>query len=115
MAESRSLMIKTPIVALAGGANGATTPVLDGDINVLSTVATAADSVRLPANQPPGSQLIVRNSGAASSNVFPPAGGTINGAAADAALAVANAKTTMFIQVGTGASTGLTWVTLTGA
>jgi hypothetical protein len=112
MAEARSLSVKTPIVALAGGANGATTPVLDGDINVITTAATAADSVKLPASQSPGSVVIVRNSGAASSNVFPPAGGTINGAAADAALAVANAKTTLFIQVG---PAGLTWVTLAGA
>lgn len=115
MAEARSLMVKTPIVAQAGGANNATTPTLDGDINVISTAATAADSVRLPANQPVGSSLVVRNNGAASANVFPPAGGTINGAAADAAVAVANAKTTVFYQIGTGAATGLTWVTAAGA
>lgn len=112
MSESRSLIVKTPIVALAGGANGATTPTLDGDVNVITTAATAADSVKLPANQPPGSTLIIRNSGAASVNVFPPAGGTVNGAAADVAGALATAKTTMMIQV---AVDGRTWVSLAGA
>lgn len=115
MAEARSLSIKTPLVALAGGANSAATPTLDGDINVISTAATAADSVRLPTAQSPGSTVVVRNNGAASANVFPPAGGTINGAAADAAVAVANGKTTVFYQIGTGAAMGLTWVTAAGA
>jgi hypothetical protein len=112
MAESRSLLIRTPIVAQAGGANNATTPVLDGDINVITTAATAADSVRLPAFQPSGSVLFVRNAGAASANVFPPGGGTINNAAVDAAVAVANGKTTMFLQV---AVNGLGWITMAGA
>jgi hypothetical protein len=112
MSESRSLSVKTGITALAGGANSASTPVLDGDINVITVAATAADSVRLPANQPKGSVIYVRNSGASSVNVFPNSGGLINAGAADAAAALATVKSAIFIQI---AATGLTWVSLAGA
>jgi hypothetical protein len=112
MAESRSLSVKSGITALAGGANSAATPVLDGDINIIAVAATAADSVRLPANQPKGSSLVVRNNGAASANVFPNTGATINGGAADAAGAVASAKSSIAYQV---ADNGLTWITVAGA
>jgi hypothetical protein len=100
------------VTALAGGANNASTPTLDGDINVITVAATAADSVRLPANQPKGSSLVIRNAGAASANVFPNPGGTINAAAPDAAGALANAKSVICYQV---ADNGLTWFTVAGA
>lgn len=105
---SVNLEVKTGITALAGGANSASTPVLTGRINVVSVCATAADSTALPAGQPQGTEVIIRNSGAAACAVFPNTGATINGGSANASVSVTNAKGAIFYQVGTD---GLTWVT----
>ena len=43
--------------------------------------------------------------------VFPPTGGTINGAAANAGLAVGQQQVVEFVQIGTD---GLTWIALLG-
>ena len=83
------------IIARAGGTQALGTP-LNAGINVIATCATGADSVLLPASSGVGDELFIRNNGAASANVFPQVGGTINGAAANAALAVANGKTAIF-------------------
>ena len=98
----------TGLTAFAtGGATSAT--LLTGRINVVSTCATAADSVILAAGQSQGSEVIVRNSGAAACAVFPNTGATINGGTATAgSVSVTNAKGAIFYQVGTD---GLTWVT----
>ena len=98
----------TGLTALAGGgATGAT--LLTGNINVVATCATSADSAILLASQPQGTELVVRNNGAAACAVFPNTGATINGGTVTSgSVSVTNAKGAIFYQVGTD---GLTWVT----
>lgn len=77
--------------AAGGGQSGALQ--LSAYANRVTTVATAADSVRLPAALP-GAQVVVINAAAANSmNVFPQTGDAINALAANTALAVAANKT----------------------
>jgi hypothetical protein len=93
--------LNSGITALAGGANGASTPLLTGDANIIATCATTADSVKLPTGQSTGDELFLRNNGAASANVFPPTGGKINNGSTDAAAAVGASKTALFKSIGT--------------
>lgn len=75
------------LTATAGGGQ-ANAKLLVHDHNVVGTVATAADSVKLgPAV--PGASVIVTNKASASLNVFPSAGDAIGLGAVDAAAAVA--------------------------
>ena len=87
----------TGITAYAGG-GAANATALVSKVNVIATCATAADSVKLPI-APQLSDVVVRNNGGASANVFPPTGGTINGGSVDAAFAVASVKTATFTVV----------------
>jgi len=83
------------ITAYAGGgqANGVA---LTATINRVTTVASAADSVKLPAAKA-GSWLIVFNKAAANSmNVFPSTGDAINALSANAAYALAATKGAVF-------------------
>lgn len=83
------------LTAHAGGGQGSATA-LPASINRVSTVATGGDSVILPVSAP-GMQIIVANATAATSmNVFPASGEQINAAGANAAFAVAGAKTATF-------------------
>jgi hypothetical protein len=106
--QLQNTTVATGLTALAGGgATGAT--LLTGNINVVATCATSADSAILPASQPQGTELVVRNSGAAACAVFPNTGATINGGTVTSgSVSVTNAKGAIFYQVGTD---GLTWVT----
>lgn len=97
----------TGVTALAGGANSASTPIMSSGVNVVSVCASAGDSVVLPANMPQGARVSVYNIAAATCDVFPNAGATINAAAANAELGIATLTGATFVQVGT---TGLTWV-----
>ena len=97
------------VTALAGGANSASTPQLTSVVNVVSTCATAGDSVRIPVGEL-GDEVFIRNNGAASCNVFPQSGGAFNGGSADAAFAVGAAKTAHFKNIG-----GNNWVALLSA
>ena len=84
------------ITALAGGgqANAIT---FTKQVNRVTTVGTAADSVKLPKAVPGCQPLVVINAAAANSmNVFPASGDAVNALAADAAFAVAANKTVMF-------------------
>lgn len=94
--------ILTGITALAGGANSALTPVLSAFINKLTVCATLNDSAILagPAVFPTGSVVMVTNAGAAGAAVFPDTGASINSSAANVALVVPNAKSAMFVRVG---------------
>jgi hypothetical protein len=65
-------------------------------VNRFTTVATIADSSILPKQLIPGAEITVINAGAASMNVFPDSGSTINGGGANAAVAVAAGKTATF-------------------
>jgi hypothetical protein len=82
------------IVAHAGGGQALATP-LTTMLNRITTVATIADSVVLPAAVP-GLQIQVANAAANSCNVFPAGADQINALGASAAFALAGAKTAQF-------------------
>jgi hypothetical protein len=87
------------ITAHAGGGQGSAV-LLTSDINRITTVGSANDSVKLPVSVV-GMEITVTNAAAANSmNVFPNDGGTgsetINALSANAAFAVAAGKTAVF-------------------
>lgn len=99
----------TGITAFAGGGQSSAT-VLSKDINRVTTVATAGDSVKLPAAVA-GMEVIVINDGASSLDIFPATGESIDALAANAAYALSTSlKNVRFIC----GSTGL-WKTAAGA
>ena len=82
------------LTALAGGAQAGTA--LTADINRVTTVTTAADSVQLPAATP-GLRVTVINAAAANAMaVFPQTGEIINALSANASISVAANKTIIF-------------------
>lgn len=90
------------ITAFAGGGQTSATNINAG-MNILTTVATAADSVKLPVTTPTGGSVaaggglmvVVINSTATSANVYPQVGDYMNGTQ-NAAFAVAGGKTAIF-------------------
>jgi hypothetical protein len=86
------------IIAHAGGGQANATQVKVG-INIVTTVATTADSVRLP-NDVLGQTSIVINLGANSVNIFPWPGDSIDNGATDAAYALAAGSRVFFIGTG---------------
>lgn len=100
--------VSTGLTALAGGAAPtAAANTMSAGVNVVATVASAGDSVILPAGMPQGAQIKVFNTSAATLDIFPNSGGTINGGTADSEKGLATLTGATFVQVGT---TGLTWV-----
>jgi hypothetical protein len=97
------------LTALAGGgqANAAVVP---AQINRVTTVATIADSVKLPKATVGAWPLVVINAAANSMNVFPSSGDAVNALSADAAFAVAANKTVLFFCAVAG-----TWNSITTA
>lgn len=88
-------IVQAGITAQAGGGQASATP-LTGQICQVTTVATAGDSVLLPASVP-GNIITVTNFAAANSmNVFPAAAEQINSLGASAAFAVAAGKSATF-------------------
>jgi hypothetical protein len=86
---------KDAITAFAGGGQASATPLLSM-LNRVTTVGTAADSVKLPAAVP-GMEITVINAHATNSmNVFPSTGDAINALGANAAFALAATKTATF-------------------
>lgn len=83
--------VRQNLVALASGGQTGATPLMEGHINHVGTVATAADSVMLPLAKT-GAVTWGVNDTAASMNMFPKPGQSINALAADAALAIAAGK-----------------------
>ncbi len=83
----------TGLTALAGGAKAGATP-LTGMFNQVATVATAADSVLLPAAVD-GRDITVRNDGANACQVFAPTE-TINGVATATGVAQAAGTTVVY-------------------
>jgi len=80
------------ITALAGGGQAGTSHILTERFNRVTTVASAADSVKLPPAVP-GIDMFVCNSAATNSmNVFPSTGDAVNALSANAAFAVAANK-----------------------
>jgi hypothetical protein len=83
---------RSGITALAGGGQAGTTHILTERFNRVTTVASAADSVKLPPAVP-GIDMFVCNSAATNSmNVFPATGEYINALGQNAAFAVAANK-----------------------
>jgi hypothetical protein len=93
------------ITAFASGGQASATQ-LTAVVNRVVTVATAADSVKLPAttNVAAGQciEITVTNAAANSLNVFPATGDAINALGANAAFAVAAGKTATFFCVNAG-------------
>lgn len=87
-----AISLQSAITAHAGGGQGSATPVT-AMVNLISVSATTGDSIVLPSlTLPSGSavQITVVNNGVASSNVFTPSGGTMNGTSnSSSALAAA--------------------------
>lgn len=83
------------IVALAGGARTALTPVLNATFCEITTVANANDSVVLPIAKV-GLNVTVTNSGANSAQVFGNGTDTVQGAAGSVGVALAAAATAEF-------------------
>lgn len=97
------------ITARAGGGQALATA-LTATYNRVTTVATAADSVLLPAAVA-GTRVVVFNAAAANSmNVFPATGAAINALAANTAFAVAAGRGAEFVCCVDG-----TWNTVYGA
>ena len=84
----------TTITAFATGGQTSATA-LTGEFNNVTTVATAGDSVKLPAAAL-GKSIKVKNSGAASLAVFPATGDAINALAANLSVNVPVGATTTF-------------------
>jgi hypothetical protein len=96
------MCVRSGITALAGGGQAGTAHVLTERFNRVTTVGTAADSVKLPPAIP-GTDLFVVNAAAANSmNVFPQTGQYINALAVNTALAVAANKTVHFVCITAG-------------
>ena len=74
----------TGLTAYAGGGQTSATAMTARDNN-FTTVATAADSAKLPTARA-GLTVIVRNNGAAALAVFPASGGAINGGSTNASV-----------------------------
>lgn len=106
--------LNTGMTALAGGAQ----PTLaantcSGAFNTVTVVATDNDSVLLPSGMPQFSRVWIWNGDAGQDiKVYPNSGGTINGAAANAALVVGQQQAVECVQIGTD---GMTWLALLGA
>ena len=82
------------LTADAGSAQGGTP--LTSSYNVISTCATAGDSVTLPATFPVGTIVKIKNDGAQSADVFPASGDDL-GAGANTATALAAGSSITYI------------------
>lgn len=104
---------QTGITALAGGANSASTPLLTFGPNLVTVCASANDSVKIPTGGRKGDEIFVKSTAATNAvAVFPPTGGTINGASTDALFSITAVKAAVLKCM---TDDGLTWVALLGA
>jgi hypothetical protein len=100
------------ITARAGGGKGSATA-LTAVVNRVTTVATAADSVLLPAPTAVGQILIIDNRGANACQVFGQGTDTIDGVATGTGISQAAGTTGLYIAMTTG--TAAVWSLLLGA
>ncbi len=63
------------------------------------TTDTGATAVQIPSTMPVGSSMVVNVTSSTTAVLFPPASGTINGAAANAKVDIAQNKPTLVIRV----------------
>jgi len=99
-------IIKTGLTAL--GSSQGTALALPSDFNVFSTVAASTGAILAAAGSTgnqyqPCDSIVVVNHGANALSVYPPTGGTIGTAGANAALSVPAGKTAYFTVVGANA------------
>ena len=90
------------ITALAGGGRSSSTPVLVLGSNVVTTVATVADSVVLPSAVAGNIVYLLNADSADAVQVFANASDTINGTAGATGVSYAAAKRVLFIAVDNG-------------
>ena len=116
---------ETGLTAFAGGGQTSATA-LTAQLSKVATVASGADSVKLPkigvqtmGEANPGSlgmMMVVRNDGANSMQVFGATPDTINGVATGTGVAVGSGKTAMFFVSDYTQSTNVgTWVRVLSA
>ena len=94
--------ISAGVTAHAGGTQAAAVPIISSQTNI-TTVASAGDSVVLPAATGGVGPIWIANSTATSANVFPPVGGTINELSVNTAFALAAGKNAAFFNPTVGA------------
>lgn len=88
-------------LALTAGAQAAASGVLYGQGNkvVVATPASGDDSVTLPTNAEPGTEIVVVNAHASNSlDVFPPSGETIQKLSVNQGVAVATGASARFVK-----------------
>lgn len=91
--------VATGITAFAGGGQGSATQLSYG-YNEITTVATALDSVKLPAGVV-GATVTILNDGANIANVYPATSGTINDGGANSPVPIAPGVTLVFTAITT--------------
>lgn len=85
---------------------------ITGAYATVTTVTTANDGVRLPADRVKGDKVVIANLAAANSlRIFPNDGGTINKGTANQKIDVAVNKVVEFVQL---SDTGLVWIAQQG-
>jgi hypothetical protein len=110
MAFSSPFGATTGITAFAGGGQGSATQ-LTTVTNIVATVATIADSVKLPlAADWLGDIIIVKNTSANSLNLFPGTGDAINALGPNTAFAVGAGVSAQLVAVG-----ATTWQTVSAS
>lgn len=91
----------SPTTAAGAGTAQATATAIAAGTLVTATTAGGQTAFRLPGGNP-GDQLLLRNSSSTAALVFPPTGGTINAAAANASVSVAENLARAFVCVSPG-------------
>lgn len=107
-----ALSLETALTAAAGGTQAAALALsATKAVHNVATVATAADSVKLPAATGSGKLHFVKNSAAANSlQLFGASTETIDGVASATGVAIAAGKARLLVDLAAGA-----WVSLLGA
>jgi hypothetical protein len=100
----------TAVTAFAGGGQGSATQ-LDDSFNVITTVATGGDSVKLPPVFGLYSIVFIKNDGANAADVFPASGDDL-GAGVDTAVSLAAGKSMSFIATSESTVGTPTWTQL---
>ena len=110
-AQSAKSSVENTITATAGGVQ-ATALLLDATKSVhnITTVATAADAVRLPLAVGSGVQHLVNNSGAASMKVYGSGTDTIDAVATATGVSIGAGKARLLVDIAAGK-----WISLLGA
>jgi hypothetical protein len=93
--------VANTLTATAGGTQAAALALTAG-VNRITVVATAADSVRLPAMVPGQLAIVINSDAADSTQVFGAGTSTINGVATATGVALAAGKTGIYVAVTAG-------------